>query len=519
MKLQKETEIISAIFTPQPSESEVQSELSIRKDEIDRKLQKFINTADREDYAIAVASGVICGIIDSLFVGEFISASQSIGVSHKQINEFIQKTAKKSGYTGQRLNGAIEHLEKTFSVAQDNTWKGAGIGVSSKEHHLADFAHHPTPLGLVSSIIVQFLRVGIFFNNNGEIHILPVKTDPSEIIKTWIPVVITGICNWLVSLAKSGIEESEGAEIPKQIKSIIHLIASSPLLIEILRVTQNWLGHLVSDMGGSKNTAGGGMGIPGVFLSLAYEISSLPVFKNSGLPNVINSLYVKHKMDFRHELPLLKIMNKQALVVIINETIVRTFYFVRRLVNQIKDNNGLENLDWERIIPFDNKTILRMTTISSVTFTVTDLIDAGVRGAVESAGNWAVFACKFVNRVNYVGMGRIAISVVAEAKSQKEELALIHEKRVITEQISNEKIAEIMSFRNTINSMIEEFFAEDLEAFLTGFEKMIHGIKNSNSDIFIGGNVIIQRKLGKEVQFKDQSGFDALMSSDEPLKL
>jgi len=517
--MHNETEIITAVLTSSQIEDDVQSNLSAKKDEIDKKLQRYINTADKADYAIAVASGVICGIFDSLFVGEFLPTSQSIGLSHKQINEFIQKTAEKSGYTGKRLNGAIEHLEKTYTVAQDNTWKGAGIGVSSKEHHLADFAHHPTPLGLVSSIIVQFLRVGFFVNNDGEIHILPVKTDSSELIKTWIPVVITGICNWLASIAESRIEETEGAEIPKPIKNIIHIIASSPLLIEILKVTHNWLGHLVSDLGGSKNTAGEGMGIPGVFLSLAYEISCLPILKNTGLPDVINNLYVKYKMDFRHELPLLKIMSKQALVVIINEAIVRTFYFVRRLAEQIKDKSGLENIDWKRIIPFNNRTVLRMTSISSATFTVTDLVDAGVRGAVESAGNLVIFASKFVSRVNYVGMGRLAIAVVAEVKSQKEESALLHENRVITEKLSTEKISELLSYRKSIQTMVEEYMAEDLEAFLNGFYKMEQGVKSNSSDLFIDGNVIIQRKLGKEVQFENQSEFDALMSSEEPLKL
>lgn len=517
--MQNEKEIISALITSPHIENKLQSDLSARKDEIECKLQKYINTADKVDYAIAVASGVVCGIFDSLFVGEFSPTSQNIDLSHRQINEFIQKTAEKSGYKGQRLDGAIKHLEDTYRVAQDNTWNGANIGVSAKEHHLADFAHHPTPLGLVSSIIVQFLRVGFFVNNEGEIHVLPVKTDPAELIKTWIPVVITGICNWLAVIAVSGIEEAEGAEISKPIKGIIHLIASSPLLIEILKTAHNWAGHIVSDLGGSKNTAGGGMGIPGIFLSLAYEISSLPGLKNTGLPDIINDLYAKHKQDFRHELPLLKIVGKQALVVAINEAIVRTFYFVRRLAEQIKEKHELKNLDWESIIPFDNRTILRMTTISSATFTVTDLIDAGVRGAVESAGNWAIFATKFASRVNYVGLGRLAVSVIAEVKSQQEELAFLRENRIVTEQLSAEKISELLSYRNTMQTIVEEYLAEDLEAFLNGFDKMKQGIRSNNSDLFIDGNVIIQRKLGREIQFKNQSEFDALMSSEEPLKL
>lgn len=55
-------------------------------------------------------------------------------------------------------------------------------------------------------------------------------------------------------------------------------------------------------MGGSKNTAGGGMGIPGILISLLYEVASLPVLKDSGLPAFVNNLYEKQKIDLRHEL-------------------------------------------------------------------------------------------------------------------------------------------------------------------------------------------------------------------------
>lgn len=517
--MQNETEIISAILTAPIIEKGTQSELLEKKAEIDKKLQSFINTADKIDYSVAIASGIISGIFDSLFVGELSITEQDIALSHKQLNEFIQKTAEKAGYKGKRLNGAVEHLEDSFPVAQDNVWKGAGIGVSAKEHHLADFAHHPTPLGLVSSIIVQFLRIGFFVNNDGVIHILPVKTKPEELIKTWIPVIISGVCIWLVNMAESGIEEKEGVEIPKPIKDLIRVIASTPIIIEILKVTHNWVGHLASDLAGSKNTAGDGMGIPGVFLSLAYEMSSLPILKDSGLPDYLNDLYTKQKLDFRHEFPALKIIGKQALVVLINEAIVRSFYFVRRLVMQISEKGSVKNLDWNQIIPFNNRTILRMTTISSATFAVTDLIDAGVRGAVESAGNWALFAAKFVSRVNIVGAGRLAISVAAEAKSQQDELAILRENRIITEQLSAENVSDLLSYRERISSLVETYLADDLESFLDGFKQMKEGINSDNSDLFIGGNVIIQRKLGRDIQFSTQSEFDDLMLSDDALKL
>ena len=63
--------------------------------------------------------------------------------------------------------------------------------------------------------------------------------------------------------------------------------------MEIIKCADNWFGHLVSDMGGSKNSAGHGMGIPGVLLSLLQEVSSLPGLKDSKLPGIVNYLYVR----------------------------------------------------------------------------------------------------------------------------------------------------------------------------------------------------------------------------------
>ena len=191
------------------------------------------------------------------------------------------------------------------------------------------------------------------------------------------------------------------------------------------------------------------MGIPGVFLSLSYEIASLPLLRNTGLPKQIDTLYLKYKQDFRHELPAMKMLGKQSLVVILNETVVRSFYFIKRLSMQIKEN-GITCVDWEKAIPFDNKTIVRMTTISSASFVAVDLTDAAIRGAIESEGNWALFAARFVSRVNIVGAGRLAISVIAEAKMESDELKVLREKRLISEELSSRNAAAIVSYRKKL---------------------------------------------------------------------
>ena len=116
-------------------------EVDARLDEIEGKIadlditiDKLTNHADKFDYTVAVASGILTGLVDAIFVGtldwniDFDINSQR-NETHKDFNKIIEDVAAKCGYTGeQRLKGSIGKLEDTFSVAQDNVWKGLGIG-------------------------------------------------------------------------------------------------------------------------------------------------------------------------------------------------------------------------------------------------------------------------------------------------------------------------------------------------------------------------------------------------------
>ena len=175
----------------------------------------------------------------------------------------------------------------------------------------------------------------------------------------------------------------------------------------------NWFGHLVSDMAGSKQTAGGGMGIPGLFLSLLKELSSLPYIRETNLPKIVSGWYSKDKIDMRAELAIVEYAGRQAIPVILNECIVRTFFFVRHLIDEKKNAGEWKNVNWNNVVPWGNRTINRMLTIATGTFTTVDVADAAIRSVIKNGGN--VYNPKlyadFVLRVNFVGLGRFAIAV------------------------------------------------------------------------------------------------------------
>ena len=493
---------------------EVEQALNQRLHQVNEELDRYTSRGDKFLYAYSIACGVLSGIMDSTFFADTSILENDIGFSHKQVNIFIQEYAKSRGIGDDRLNVAIKNLEEEFVVIQDNIWKGQIAKVSAKNHHLADLAHHPTPVGLMSALVVQFLRAGTFVNRDGEWHFKFIAPTKEELIKIVVPAVITGVLNWLVNIAEEKYEAENGKEVPEFIHKLSHTIASTPEIIEIVKCADNWFGHLVSDMGGSKNPAGGGMGIPGIFISLLYEIGSLPVFKGTGLLEVVNDLYTNQKIDLRHELAYSENLKKQAIPVIFNELVVRIGVMLMRFEAELIDH-GIKGINWRTIVPFGNRTIDQCLAIAHMTFNVVDTGDSAMRAAIESGGNWVVFSGRFVARYNYVGAARAALSIVKEVSNENKEAQLIHERMLLMDAKAQIMYQQLQQFKAQLDEKLANYLAEDIEAFIEGFDYMKEGLASNDSDLVIKGNVIIQKVLGREPQFTTQKEFDDLMESDD----
>ena len=139
-------------------------------------------------------------------------------------------------------------------------------------------------------------------------------------------------------------------KIPKAIRDLVKALSLAPLAIQVLRVSSNWVGHLISDVHGSKHSAGEGMGIPGIFISLLKEISMIPGVNLTPLPKIVGDLYQTEKIDLRTEVmfvrevldtgkELLPQLEKQALPIALNELLIRSFYFVRHLAIELNGKN------------------------------------------------------------------------------------------------------------------------------------------------------------------------------------
>ena len=495
--------------------------------ELDQEIERYTSHADKADYALSVASGIVFGVMDSCLFSDPGVFDPDLPWSHEHVNRFIQQFAKDRGLTDERvrnsLKSAVGKLEKEFPVAQDNIWKGTMDKINAKNHHLADLAHHPTPLGLLAAIAVRFLRVGVFVNKDGEWFIRLVEVqdyEKKDLAAIATAAVITGTMHWLVDIAEKKYEVAEGKELPKAIRKLAQVVASTPMIIEVLKCADNWFGHLVSDMGGSKSTAekSGGMGIPGVFLSLCYEFASLPGLRNTGMLEVLNDLYANQKLDMRHELAYAGAAKAQAISVACNEIFVRAAYMLGALVTEI-GTHGMSNVNWRRVIPIANRTVDRMLLVSTMTLNVMDTADAAFRAAIESGGNWVIFSGRFVARYNYVAAGRATLAIVKEFSNEKKEAQLIHERMILMDAKADMMLSQLQEFKAKLDERLTSYLVEDIEAFMEGFDDIEEGLRSNNSDLVIKGNVTIQRALGRESQFSSQQEFDDFMDSDIALQL
>ena len=399
-------------------------------EEYNKQLKKFTNQADAIDYTVAISSGILAGIIDSFFVGSF-SLGEGKAWSNHKVNDFVMKIAKNKGYSKNRLKGAIDFLEDKFKIPSDNIWSGKNVNIWTGSHHLDDLAHHPTPIGLIASIISQFTEKAYFQNRFGE--------------------------NLCLDITDKGLIGNSFSE-------------------KIFAGTVNWFYHLVSDMSGSNKTAGVGMGIPGPLLSLAKEFSMLPGINKTSLPKILNNIFTnkKNRFDLRAELGVLQQLGKQAIPVILNEVLVRVFYFFSRLIKEYKEKENFKDIDWKNVLPYKNRTLTHMLTISSGTFLAFDLLDAGIR----SGGNWGAF----VLRVNFVNVGRFTISCYNEYKMEREKEKI--EKDILdlyNQQLSLNNIKLSYNIAGMWVSTKEA--VENIEELSNNIQKSIPYIGNSNKEL------------------------------------
>lgn len=281
-------------------------------------------------------------------------------------------------------------LEKKYPFVGDKATANFGGGL---QHHLRDFSHHFSPVGLAFSVLTQFTGEIYGTDQYGEFIAIPVGArwfDEGLIGKNFCEKLFLGVTGWFF--------------------------------------------HMVSDMAGSSSNLGVGTGIPGPVLSLIKELSALPVFGNAmdpelGLRKFVSKMFngtflmqvnedghkEPRRFNLRTEIGIAYEVGRQSFPVLLNECLTRCCYFLRHLYLEvqkidIKSLNDLGKLDANKFLPFNNPRVVRMVSIASATFTVVDMVDAAIRAAVAGLPNKSKdSAVEFLVRINYVGVVRLIL--------------------------------------------------------------------------------------------------------------
>lgn len=368
-----------------------------------------VDKADKKDYLLAASCGVLTGSLSVLWSKKFdLSEAHKVGTD--KADDMVVSVAKAMGYKKEDVEGAIAFLEKKFPMAGDALTNEFGGG---KQHHLRDFSHHPTPIGLICSIAMQFTGEGWGTDTQG--NLIHVKiTKEGFIGRTFADKVVFG--------------------------------------------TINWFFHLISDLDGSSgsvlNGSGKGTGIPGPILSLLKELSTLPIFRavdenNINKPKIFseyisklfNGTLIKNengepiRFDLRTEMGIGHYIVDQAKPVILNECLVRACYLVTRFIDEIRDKNitsvsQLNELEPKNFLPLNSRSMKRMVTVSSGSFVAINVSGTAVKAAIKSKGNIGLFCSEFFLSMNYVGIGRFVFACASDAEYIKEDVKGVYEKYV-----------------------------------------------------------------------------------------
>ncbi len=416
---------------------------------------------DKLDYALAVSSGALCGIIDIFLVGK--PGESPIGnITDKWFENRTKDFAKLCGWKNDNgdISSAIRHLERKFKIPYDQN----GIGDSARmfldltpsNHHFKSLGHNPTLLGLFFSILDQFRNTSHFVDNGDLLELQDVR----------------------------GGFQLKGNSVPAK----------------LFCGFVNWFGHLISDMSGSSSSAGRGMGIPSPFWAWTNDIIAI----KRGL-NIPASEFDKNLNEMALKIYTegfdLRFQTAQMIPVFLNELVVRLAYSVRRLIKyfktQPKGERSFKQL-WISCEPFSNPTVKRMLTVAHGTFCLVDIGDATIRGFVAGGGYFN--AVEFVMRLNIAGVGRFAISIYGEGKRA----IIYHNKKTASDFALREKevIENYISGLKTLESIYND---GELIAFISDLQSSHAYLEVFQSSVKLAG----LRSVPNEKILKSKADIDA----------
>ncbi len=496
------------------TDAQILASLDAKIQKVNEELESNTVQLDKSAYILSVASGLICGCLDSFFFRNIELQENGLYLV-SPVSIFKQNGINKKGLglLGDKYAHKLEDAAN-FVMSNDLLKKTVPGILGGITNSIMDLAHYPTPQGLVCSVFAQMLKVCSLKSENGKMVFTLVNKNTVDIVMVFTAALITGVMNWLLHISTFNYEEDNGTEVPESIYKLAHIISTTPIIKEIIDTANSFAANLSKGMGSIQRNHGK-EGTGGVFLSLFSAIAVMPSIKNTGLPKKVTELKDKYLKGIRIDNPIVGLFTKQAMPVLVNEILTRTLYMLIRFRQEFEQHDELVGINWSNVIPLGNRSVDRMLTVSALTFNFADAADAAVRAALESGGQFVVFAGRFCARYNYIGAGRAVVALVKEYSYEVKDAQLVHERMLLMGEKADIMLRKLEEFKQQLEEKLTNYLTEDITAFLKGFDDIRAGLMSKDSDQVIRGNNTIQKALGREAQFSSQKEFDHLMNDDD----
>lgn len=351
----------------------------------EQMIQKFdLLKLDSDDYLFATSAGLIAGFVDTIFVGTIgkgKDASRLQNMVDKGTEKLVKKYAlhekiaklnkqkknansqnaideinsgiKKLKEENISLKSSISYLEKQHPVGYDTQHSKHIVemtGMSADNHHLLSIAHEPSLLGLIVGIRDQLTGTSTFMTKEGKIINIASQNKNKE---------LTG-----------------------------------NIFEQIIQATDNWFGHIMSDISGSKDSKGRGSGLPVPGWSSLQKLQFGNVKLKTNKPNTYTFAQVSEWM-FKNGYDV-RAFTAELIPVLIYETLIRLYWIYKQHLyygKSLKDSFPIAN----------NRELARLLLIGGSTFSSIDvthgLIKSGKKGGVQPQG-----IATFIMTVNKPGL-------------------------------------------------------------------------------------------------------------------
>ena len=323
--------------------------------DLDTQLDDLSCKADSIDYLVAIGSGLVCALLDPLWMIE-LEHDEDEEWTRDQIREVVVKSAQLVGYPDNDVKGAVAYIASAFMPARPGMPDlGTGPGPLDR-----DFGAQPGMAGLAFSLLTQFTGRVYGTDVEGKFASVKMPKDNQHYLgRNTTEKIVNATLIWFLHVVEAMADPDYVTtmpnlteSIPGPIRSIAEKLSQVPFFQRI-RVGDQSLQELLDAL------------LDGSLLEGAVE-------SNWFLRNA-------RRLDLCDNLDLQGELAKQAVPVVANECMVRTFYFLHHLATEAEQENAssIENfkrIAWTSVSPAESPTLSRMLTVATGVFTTAEAV-------------------------------------------------------------------------------------------------------------------------------------------------